>query len=243
MPMINILNVGGDEMYADWVSSILAGRNKTRMIVFDPPAPQNFDAWKPKFVDALKNIQLVVFTGGEDVDPSIYGHRKNERTYSNLSRDVFESEVFNITSAMGIKMFGICRGSQFLWAKLGGTLFQHYGVHNSRHSVLLTANHLYDAPMVKVNVNSTHHQMADYRSKPEDVEILAVAPQSVAQGHIFYNVQTRMFDAVNDVPDVEAWWTSKRKVLGIQWHPEMGSCPVEGSNYAASFVKRFMEIA
>ena len=32
-------------------------------------------------------LVLVVFTGGEDVDPSLYNEQKHHTTYSNLKRD------------------------------------------------------------------------------------------------------------------------------------------------------------
>lgn len=239
MKACNVLNIGSDSGYGAWAASVLSGNFKTRTMIFDPVSPSSVDLWKGKLTDLLKNVHLVVFTGGEDVDPSFYGHQKYERTYSNVSRDVFEGNVFEIVRQAGIPMFGICRGSQFLWAKLGGTLFQHM-THNGKHKALMTLNSLYHAPFMEFTINSTHHQMADFRSKPEDVEILTVAPQPAPFAHVAYNTAELRFEVITNVPDVEAWYTPTRKTLGIQWHPEMGSCPLEGSSVASVMLTNFM---
>ena len=89
------------------------------------------------FVDSADKADIIQFTGGEDVDPSIYGHPKHPRTYSNLKRDIREQEVWKKARKEQIKV-GICRGAQFLCVMNGGKLWQDVSNHaiGGTHPVL-----------------------------------------------------------------------------------------------------------
>ena len=62
-----------------------------------------------KLVSRLEDAQYVLFTGGEDVTPSLYGEKAYISTYSNLERDMQEKEIFDKISPSQI-VIGICRG-------------------------------------------------------------------------------------------------------------------------------------
>lgn len=62
-----------------------------------------------KLVDDITTADIVVFTGGEDVDPSLYGATKHPKTYSNLERDLYEKSVFDKINPNQL-VVGICRG-------------------------------------------------------------------------------------------------------------------------------------
>ena len=47
------------------------------------------------FVDKVEDAEVVLFTGGEDVSPSLYGCKKHPTTYCNPGRDRAEKEIFN----------------------------------------------------------------------------------------------------------------------------------------------------
>ena len=47
-----------------------------------------------ELTDDLSTADIVMFTGGEDVDPSMYGCKKHRTTYSNINRDMYEKEIF-----------------------------------------------------------------------------------------------------------------------------------------------------
>lgn len=63
-----------------------------------------------QLVEKLEDAQLVVFTGGEDVTPSLYGCKKHRTTYSNLKRDQDEQAIFNKIDPKKQVCLGICRG-------------------------------------------------------------------------------------------------------------------------------------
>ena len=62
-----------------------------------------------QLVDDIKKADIVLFTGGEDVDPSLYGAKKHPTTYSNPARDEEEKHFFSLISNKQLAV-GICRG-------------------------------------------------------------------------------------------------------------------------------------
>lgn len=60
-------------------------------------------------VDTLSEADIVLFTGGEDVDPSFYGEKTHPTTYSNIIRDTQEKKVFERIKPTQL-VVGICRG-------------------------------------------------------------------------------------------------------------------------------------
>lgn len=61
-------------------------------------------------VKDIKDAEVVLFTGGEDVDPSLYNCEKHRATFSNLGRDLREKEIFEKIDPDKQVCLGICRG-------------------------------------------------------------------------------------------------------------------------------------
>ena len=83
--------------------------------------------------DSMNLYDLIVFTGGADIHPSIYGE-KNTHSHCNIGRDKREIFVYRMAKKWNIKMFGICRGHQFLNALTGGKLIQDLHSFKKAHS-------------------------------------------------------------------------------------------------------------
>ncbi len=67
----------------------------------------------------------ILFTGGEDVDPSFYGEKKRyESVYDSHARDEFEFALLEGAMAKRAPILGICRGVQMINVNFGGTLYQ-----------------------------------------------------------------------------------------------------------------------
>lgn len=62
-----------------------------------------------KLVEDIEKADIVLFTGGEDVDPSLYGCKKHPTTFSNIQRDLEEKEIFEKVKPNQLCL-GICRG-------------------------------------------------------------------------------------------------------------------------------------
>ena len=61
----------------------------------------------------MTEADIVLFTGGEDVNPALYNKCKHPTTHFNEKRDKAEVSVFRKIKPTQLAL-GICRGSQFL---------------------------------------------------------------------------------------------------------------------------------
>lgn len=199
--------------------------------------PQNcyplFNEFGLKSVDSnlLKtrpqDILFVIFTGGEDVHPSLYNENVGKYTRCNWNRDEYESEMFDLAMKHNIPCVGICRGSQFLCVKSGGKLCQHIENHSvSRHHKIKT----HDNQIIECN--SFHHQM---QLPPDDAVILATAEPRLSK--VYLNGDDEFF-----VPEheYEAAYYPNTNSLGIQWHPEWLGYNHPGSIYTRKLVREFI---
>lgn len=107
---------------------------------------------KPTDIDP-DTTGLVMFTGGEDIGPSLYGHPNVASSFS-VGRDEREKQVFKHCVKYGIPMVGVCRGHQLLNALSGGWLVQHLNGHSGCGGHEMT-----DVNGETIFVNSMHHQM------------------------------------------------------------------------------------
>ena len=125
----------------------------------------------------LDGIDALVLTGGEDLNPAIYGEEPHpELGTVDTLRDSYDLYLVRTAAARGIPVLGICRGEQLINIAFGGTLYQdiptqkpsetdHYqSFTNLRpiHSIHpVEGTWLADiAGTGAYMVNSTHHQSA-----------------------------------------------------------------------------------
>src|SRR3990172_11789009 len=65
----------------------------------------------------------LVLTGGVDVDPHLYGERRDPRTERpNKPRDAHELLLLRRALERDLPVLAVCRGHQFLHVALGGSL-------------------------------------------------------------------------------------------------------------------------
>lgn len=97
--------------------------------------------------------ELVVFTGGSDVSPDLYG--QSLHPYSQVDEGRDEDDVQCYLRNVYKPKVGICRGAQFLHVMNGGQLFQDVDNH-----AISTKHKLVDLGSEQEwEVTSTHHQM------------------------------------------------------------------------------------
>lgn len=155
-----------------------------------------------------------LFTGGQDVSPSIYGEQPSPACGECCpARDEMEQILFQLVCRYDKPMLGICRGIQFLNAALGGTLYQDLP---SEHpsSVIHCQKPPYDIPSHEVElvsnsplsdllktdrlmVNSYHHQAVKQLSAA--LRPMAYSPDGLVEAC--------------QAPDRRFMWA-------VQWHPE-----------------------
>lgn len=176
---------------------------------------KHYSSWihDHELVDNLQDADIVIFTGGEDVDPSLYNCEKHESTYSNLHRDLEEKEIFEQVKPHQLCV-GICRGSQLMAVLNGGLLVQNVDNHATfgTHPIINMAN-----DYEEYEITSTHHQMQYPFNLPTNVYKI-----------LYYSYRRSNYYEGDQIeyPDVEPEIVlysqeNKPKCLAIQGHPEI----------------------
>lgn len=172
-----------------------------------------------KFIHDPSQYKLVLFTGGEDVDPSFYKETSPDGLCrSNPKRDEVERMILRIALEHGIPMAGICRGLQFLTVMADGRLIHHLDNHAGAHHDIGTQKN-----NAIIRVNSIHHQMA---IPPKDGYIVAWSANKLSADYVGDK------DEIVDWrgPEVEAAILPSINACGVQWHPE--TLPKRSAGYA-----------
>ncbi len=165
-----------------------------------------------RHVQNLDEADLMVFTGGADIDPSWYGCKEHPATRPYLERDIREvSEFRESLNYDRIKArIGYCRGAQLLGALSGAKLVQDVTHHCSTHNMV-------NAKGEELSTLSLHHQMVYPFDMPKDeYEILYWA--NPRRSHHYFGDK---IDPEKVVVEPEVIWFPKTKSFGIQGHPEM----------------------
>lgn len=158
--------------------------------------------------ETVKDADLVVFLGGEDVHPSYYGEKEMAGCYYNIERDKREALVFDEAVKWDVPMFGICRGMQLLHALTGSKLY--HDVDNHTRSHLITDLETGE----RFTASSMHHQMCI-----EDGKQIPVA-LSYGISKLYRGPGITLFD--DRKRELEAAFYPEVRAFGVQGHPEVG---------------------
>lgn len=184
------------------------------------------------YEEIIDHFNGFLFTGGHDVDPSLYGEEKKEYSgSSSQERDTMEKMIFQDAWTRDLPLFGICRGIQFFNVMRQGTLYQdlerEYSSdiehHMTRpydrtvHDVIIRK----DTPLFDLwkkeekAVNSYHHQAVKTLGKD-------LAPMAVSEDGL-----------------IEAVYAPYKKFIwAVQWHPEL---IFQKDNDQLSLIQKFIE--
>lgn len=165
--------------------------------------------------DIIKSVDGVIFAGGEDFDPALYGSNGYDLV-ENYSTDQDRSDLELLSLAIEEKkpILGICRGMQLINIYYGGSLYEDLASqfagnisHRSDqktftyHNVSFNENSsLYNKLDGKTlrEVNSFHHEgirdLADF-----------LLPTALSDDGLIEAIEN---------PDYESF------MMGVQWHPE-----------------------
>lgn len=178
--------------------------------------------------NTLEEADLIVFTGGEDVNPFMYGETSHETTYYNKYRDELELEYFNKALYLNKPMIGICRGSQFLCVVAGGKLVQHQS-HPHFHDI-----EMFDGNVFKVT--SSHHQAQfPFNLSNDKYKVLGWA-NDLSKFHLDGNGKE-----LSPEKECEVVYYPKINALGIQSHPEWMSLDSEAVIYFQKLLNNFLD--
>ena len=158
----------------------------------------------------LERLDGLVFTGGSDIDPALYGQAPEPETVPVVRhRDDSELELLHAALDGGLPVLGVCRGMQLLNVALGGTLVQHLaetagtvhkgppGTFTTHEVAVMAGTRLHAMVGDGVEVHSCHHQGIDRIG--EGLIVTAHAPDGVVEG-----IET----------------AGEPFAVGVLWHPE-----------------------
>lgn len=177
-----------------------------------------------------EEVSLLVFTGGADVSPELYGH-KNLGSYNNKARDEQEVMIFEQAHKHEIPMFGVCRGSQFLNVMHGGSLIQDMKVgHGGAHHTCFAIGGEFE-------VASDHHQMSVLGKEGVG---LSWSTESISIDDCVYDGDLQEFtedqiqwdyDDYQDLYVMEAFAYPKHYTFSVQHHPEWQNVSAEAAQW------------
>lgn len=165
--------------------------------------------------DLLPRLDGVLFTGGVDLQPGLYGEmRRAETGESDPALDAFEMAIAQRALQEDLPILGVCRGMQLLNVVLGGTLYQDIASQRPNaidhcrrdrprtdltHTIAVEPGSLIEQVLGtrEVWMNSLHHQAI--QEPGQGVRISGWAEDGIPE--------------LMEVPE-------HRFVLGIQGHPE-----------------------
>lgn len=151
----------------------------------------------------------VVLSGGNDVNPKLYGEKTEKNLSISVNRDETENKLIKIALDKKLPIFGICKGMQHLNVYFKGKLIRDLGKEIKKGITHVKEDHvaeIIDERAKKIfgkemKVNSYHNQGIISSTLSKDLIPFAVAPDGVIEG--FYH---------KSLP-----------IAGVQWHPERNS--------------------
>ena len=163
----------------------------------------------------LKKTDGIIISGGEDVNPALYGKEYELERCGTITkyRDSLEQVMINYALENNIPLLGICRGHQIMNVSFGGSLIidipedigsesLHRNMGRTNHMIYIEkGSYLYN--IVKVDsgiILSNHHQAVDKLASK-------------------YTISSYAIDKVAE--SIEPTDTLNHPfILGVQWHPE-----------------------
>lgn len=186
-----------------------------------------------------KLIDLVLFTGGEDVDPSYYGEQVGERTGINRKRDEYEVKyMFARSTLRRTPKLGICRGAQFVTVMSGGKLIQDVSGHaiSTLHRISFSNGLSSD-----IDITSTHHQMMNpYEMDEDNYEVIATATNF--QSDRYLDGTNKNIALPKGFKEAEIVYYPKTSSLAIQGHPEMNNCPSSSKQHCLNLIQNYLKL-
>lgn len=166
------------------------------------------------------DISGIVLTGGGDVNPTLYGAKRNESLCISQYRDNTEYDLLNYALENDIPVLGICRGMQLINIFFGGKILKAkddlhpIGVN---HDVILMDKRISKIlGESRVSVNSFHEFIIPKNHLSKELKEFAVDPSN----------------------NIEGYKHKTMPIWGIQWHPER-DCP--GANLNNLITNKYLE--
>lgn len=162
-------------------------------------------------IDAAKECDAILFSGGSDLNPKLYGEENEKCEGVDDIRDNDEYDYLDAFSKANKPIFGICRGIQLINVYFGGSLHQHIGDNHKScsHNINVIKNSFIDKAYPDgMRSNSSHHQ----------------AVKKLAPGF--------KISAISDEGIIEAIENPEKNIYATQFHPERMTCKYLSEDYS-----------
>ena len=167
-------------------------------------------------VPNIEDADIVIFPGGADINPEIYGKKAHPTTYFSVNRDSYEISDFSRVRENQV-VLGICRGAQLVCALFGGILVQNCNNHCGCDHTITSADNrsIY-------RITSIHHQMMYPFDLPEeDYEILYTSTNRLSSVYEGDGVDPEVIKEKGEPEIILFHRQGLPKCLAVQGHPEM----------------------
>lgn len=175
--------------------------------------------------DQIKDYDLVLLHGGGDVHKSFYDTTCKT---SPDEIDLFESACIDRAIELNLRIFGICKGAQWLCLKAGGSLIEEIKGHEAiNHLVYLKEDD------ESIWTNSSHHQAMDPRklflTEYKVYGVACMRSDKEQKGFVTY------------CDDYEILGFKKIRGFAVQGHPEWCGYDTQFAQYCLKKSKEFFD--
>lgn len=171
---------------------------------------------RPEIYAILSKIDGIMFTGGQDIDPYIFGEEPHTNISSvNPLRDQFEIELCRKATEYNLPALGICKGMQVMNVALGGDIYQDIASQIKDKQIIChnqKAPKWYGSHIVNIDTNSCLYEIL----KTGAIRVNSFHHQAVRK------LGNSLASAGKSNDDIIEAIESKilRFYIGVQWHPE-----------------------
>jgi putative glutamine amidotransferase len=211
-PIIGITSELDAARWGNWVrEAVVSPVTYTRAVERAGGVPVVVPPLPPGSVSSLvESVAGLLFTGGRDLDPALYGQERLDDTdLPERRRDRFELELMRAALEAEIPVLAVGRGLHVLRLAQGGALIQDLPAHRPDpvkyhpHEVRLTGSSTVGKLLgTSVVVPAAHHQAPAPGRLGDGVTLAGWSPS----------------DEVTEAIEVDG----QRFALGVHWHPEEG---------------------
>ncbi len=172
--------------------------------------------------DKIKDVDLLIFLGGEDVSPSLYTEEYEvfDEPIYNPERDASDYLLMRYAISNDIPTLGICRGMQMMYVVNGGTLIQD--IPSYLEGLGDKELYLHRDEMGKKTFHSINIEDKKLAKIIKSGEVSSSHHQAVSN-----EVPNNVIPIAYTGPIIEAIKLKDHKnALGVQFHPEYFNSPV-----------------
>ncbi|MFQ3599208.1 MAG: gamma-glutamyl-gamma-aminobutyrate hydrolase family protein [Chloroherpetonaceae bacterium] len=201
---------------------------------------ESFEVLKSKNLDTLARLDAIVFSGGQDVEPSRFGINlpKEELKKLHVQDSIFERDEMELLLAQksierGVPVLGICRGLQLVNVAMGGTLILDIEAQTGMKGHEAKAAEESNYHLVRLVRDSKLGKMIG----ESEGEVTTRHHQSAEKAGKGLRVVSNSDDGIIEAMESE----DERPIFLVQWHPERMWVEKRDNAFSTNLLKGFLD--